>query len=447
MMNPELVTIYPGVSYQDIADIDFSGLFDVIEPGNIVTVKPNWVKESHAYRKDEWEQVITHPSLLTRIIREVVLKLNTHGTIRVIDGPHFDASYSAIIAHYPVEQWKTFVEGTQIILEITDLRDEEFTMQDEIVIKKKALPGDPRGSVLFNLKDDESCFFNHNKSARGYYGAYYDITETNRAHDGKNNLYKLSRSVIESDVFINVPKLKTHKKAGITCCLKNLVGINTYRNYLPHHSEGGPAQGGDQFPSENINARLEGPVVAYVKQKFLAADSHLTLFRYLKIISRFFLGDTNKVVRSGNWHGNDTMWRTIIDLNKLLLYGNASGELPSGQFPASKKYIGIVDGIIAGEGNGPMAPDSVNLHTLIAGTNPVAIDAVCACLMGFDPSKIPSIKNAFCIEKFPIAPFSFQDIRIGTGEKQFQLSELPQKYIHQFVPHFGWKNFIEANNK
>ena len=25
---------------------------------------------------------------------------------------------------------------------------------------------------------------------------------------------------------VNVPKLKVHKKAGITCCLKNLIGIN-----------------------------------------------------------------------------------------------------------------------------------------------------------------------------------------------------------------------------
>ena len=32
----------------------------------------------------------------------------------------------------------------------------------------------------------------------------------------------------------SLPKLKTHKKAGITCALKNLIGINGNKEYLPH---------------------------------------------------------------------------------------------------------------------------------------------------------------------------------------------------------------------
>ena len=50
-----------------------------------------------------------------------------------------------------------------------------------------------------------------------------------------------------ADVVINLPKLKTHKKTGVTISLKNMVGINGYRNCLPHHTIGTPDASGDEF--------------------------------------------------------------------------------------------------------------------------------------------------------------------------------------------------------
>ncbi len=35
----------------------------------------------------------------------------------------------------------------------------------------------------------------------------------------------ISRALLEADIFINVPKLKTHGVAGLTCCLKNPFGL------------------------------------------------------------------------------------------------------------------------------------------------------------------------------------------------------------------------------
>ena len=34
------------------------------------------------------------------------------------------------------------------------------------------------------------------------------------------NEYCISNTILDADVIINIPKLKTHKKAGITVCLK-----------------------------------------------------------------------------------------------------------------------------------------------------------------------------------------------------------------------------------
>ena len=57
---------------------------------------------------------------------------------------------------------------------------------------------------------------------------------------------------------------------------------------------------------------------------------------------------------SGNWHGNDTIWRTIVDLNKILFFSKKDGFLSN---EIQRKYFAIVDGIIGGEGNGPHFPN------------------------------------------------------------------------------------------
>jgi len=73
----------------------------------------------------------------------------------------------------------------------------------------------------------------------------------------------------------------------------------------------------------------------------------------LKKLGRLYFGDTQNVVRSGNWHGNDTCWRMVLDLNKCLFGFNGAGTPRVRSF----RYLAVVDGIVGGEGNGPMAPD------------------------------------------------------------------------------------------
>ena len=240
-----------------------------------------------------------------------------------------------------------------------------------------------------------------------------------------------------------MPKLKTHRTAGITCCLKNLVGINTYKNYLPHYSEGGPSDGGDQFPFENLNARIEGPVAALIKQKILR---HPRLARYLtslNTIGKKVFGDSKNVVRNGSWYGNDTMWRMILDLNKALLYANADGTMRQEPIVQAKRYIGVVDAVLAGEGEGPLSPDPVAMGLLVCGTNPAAIDAVCATLMGFDPLKIPPVSRAFKVKKFPLCDFSMEEIEILLDGKRHCISDVPGHRVMHFEPQHGWKGYIE----
>jgi uncharacterized protein (DUF362 family) len=106
-----------------------------------------------------------------------------------------------------------------------------------------------------------------------------------------------------------------------------------------------------------------------------------------------------------------------------------------------------VDAVIVGEGNGPMAPDTVNMGFIVYGTNPVAIDTVCSRLMGFDFRKIPSIRKAYDVQKFKLANFVPSDIEIVLKGNIFNINSIPEELIKKLKPHFGWKNHIEWNNE
>jgi uncharacterized protein (DUF362 family) len=54
----------------------------------------------------------------------------------------------------------------------------------------------------------------------------------------------------------------------------------------------------------------------------------------------------------------------------------------------------IVDGIVGMEGNGPLQGDAKPCGLLVAGDDPVAVDATCARLMGLVPERIKYLAQA-----------------------------------------------------
>lgn len=411
-----------------------------INSGETVFIKPNWIKESHTYYKDDWEYVITHPSIITSVIELVVSALRGKGKIIIGDAPQTDSSFKKILQRMPVNEWQSLCQKSGIEFEIIDLREHEWITRGGVIISRQKLPSDPRGSVMFDLKN-KSCFDGKQIPHFGYYGADYDSQETTWAHSNGRHLYKISRSVIESNVIINLPKLKTHKKAGVTLCLKNIVGINSYKNYIPHYSIGAIDTGGDQFPNKSAVSVVEKKYFCKLKQ--IWAKRHYATKYFIPFVSLANKIYSNPaIIRSGNWFGNDTLWRSILDLNRILCYGNLNGLIE----PLKKKrLIYIVDGVIAGQGEGPMSPSPFQSNVIIAGINPLAVDCVCTKLMGFDYKKIPSIANAFNLNEFPLVKFSYNDIEVASDIDKFnkKLVEIECGDVFHFVPSVGWTGHIE----
>jgi uncharacterized protein (DUF362 family) len=417
-------------------------LSGLIQPGETVVLKPNWVRQSHEERPEEWDYVVTHPAVIEAVATIVIPALAGKGRIVIIDGPQNDSSFKELSrkCDFPGLLSRLRALAGIVKVDLIDLRDQEDTVEDGIVVSRLKLPGDPLGSCHVAL-DDASEFVGYAGLGK-LYGAAFNTQETNERHAGTTHHYMVSKTIITADVVINLPKLKTHKKAGITCSLKNMVGINTRKNWLPHHTQGTPNSGGDQFPQNKGRQRIEA-TTGWMLKPVLGRNLRLAQALVpLKNVARRFFGDTRKVVRSGNWWGNQTIWRMVLDLNKVLLYAAGDGA------PARKekrRYLSVVDGIVGGEGDGPMAPDRVESRLLLAGTNPVAVDCCAAKLMRLDFRKIPACIRAFSIEKLPLVDFAPQEIRMASNEQALNglIDEIDTSGLHPFRPHFGWIGKIE----
>jgi len=404
-------------------------------------LKPNWVKE-HDERHpgpNQWEHVITHPAVIEGVIRWVAPRLKERGFITICDAPQTDSSFSTLSEYAGLDamvaRCRTDFPGVEIRL--LDLRPEEWHAVDGVTVSKTQLPGDPLGSTHARL-DGDSEFVGYSGLGQ-LYGASYDMVETNAVHAGSRHEYLLCRTPMEADVLINLPKLKTHKKVGITCALKNLVGINANKNWLPHHTEGTPDRGGDQFPAATRKARLEHSWMGTAKRWLKNRPAMSRFFVPLKRVGRWIFGDTQKVVRSGNWHGNDTCWRMVLDLNKCLFFFDGAGQ----RRRKPLRYLAVVDGIIGGEGNGPMAPDAKPCGVILAGRHPAAVDCVAATLMGLDWQKLRMLTHCFAMRGSSFVSFAPEAIEVISDRASWQGKLATIEDTFEFRPHFGWVGAIE----
>src|SRR5262249_32950218 len=158
--------------------------------------------------------------------------LGGKGTIRIADGPQTDADFDALKERSGLAALVGFYRSVGCRVELVDLRRERWLAKGGLTRRRVSLPGDPAGCASVGPRG-ESAFSSYRLSGR-FYGADYDVEETRGFHAGGRHEYIVCRSALEADVIVNIPKLKTHKKTGVTISLKNLVGVNGHRNCLPH---------------------------------------------------------------------------------------------------------------------------------------------------------------------------------------------------------------------
>lgn len=423
---------------------DWNPLQGLLNPGETLLLKPNMVHQRHPRDPQGWRYVITHGSIVRAVADYVWKAIGPQGKIILADAPQTDASFSEMVRLLGLDVIRDFYQAHGLTFELIDLRQEEWSTRGDVVVERRKLPPNPYGAIAFDL-GSASEFVRH-PGAGHYYGADYDAGVVNHHHSGGRHEYLIAGCAIKCDAVFSLPKWKTHKKAGITASLKNLVGVNADKNWLPHHTEGAPVAGGDEHPDPGLKHRTERRVAAAVRSL-----SHRVpvvgpwVHRVARGVGRPMFGDTDSTIRSGNWFGNDTIWRMCLDLNKIVFYGNPDGSLRSPQSQTRKRHYVLVDGILAGDGRGPLNPDPVPAGVVLFGVHPPSVDAACAYLMGFDPDKVPIVARAFQCERFPLSDHPWREIVVRSNRAEWsgRLVDIAGSDTFHFKPHFGWTSHIE----
>jgi hypothetical protein len=211
--------------------------------------------------------------------------------------------------------------------------------------------------------------------------------------------------------------MKTHIRAGLTGAMKNIVGINGHKEFLPHYMNGSYFRGGDCYSRPHFLSDLRDRLYDYTwenhaQMSLLKRRLATRLLDVLWWIAKLTGADS---ISAGGWTGNETLWRMILDLNHILYFHEV----------APPHVVNIVDGIIAGQGEGPLKPTPKKTGIVIAGENPAYIDAVIAKTMGYNISRIPVVYNAIYHRKSKFA---------GPFLPQFKVTFLPDGETAQTIP-------------
>ena len=415
----------------------------VISPGDRVVVKPNLVNHQSDRNDGDVSPVITSGAVLRAVLDYVWIALKGRGEIIIADSPLGAADWKLILEETGLDRIVDFLKKQgNVKVRTYDLRRETWVCRDGVIFDRRRAPQDPESYVIYDLGKD-SYFFRFRGEGR-YYGADFDYQFVNAHHHDSTHEYLVAGTIISANAFIHVPKLKTHKSAGITCCLKGLVGINGDKNYLPHYTKGPGNRGGDESPDFSMLDLLEDRVTDFLERiTYRWGKSGAWIHYAIKEVVKTFMPNRTIAARAGHWPGNDTMWRMVLDLNRILFYGSRDGKLNA---QVQRNHFAIVDAIVGGQGNGPLAPDPIVAGTILCGENPLAVDTACAQFMGFKIEDIPIIWNAWQDrEKIGLANFGPGEVLICGGDKGFSgfAPHWPENQRVEFQPHPAWIQFLK----
>ena len=259
----------------------------------------------------------------------------------------------------------------------------------------------------------------------------YPTDRIRRMHGPGRHVYLVHRRVLESDLVLSIPKLKTHEKVGMTTGIKGCVGIVAHKDCLAHHRVGAANQGGDEYPA---------PSAVRAAQTALHHRIYgLPLNRVTWLLRQFDRGVRKLLqlgggVASGSWRGNDTAWRMSIDLARITLYGTPEGTMSEQR---QREHYLLTDGIVAGEGQGPLDPTPVHFGWLAFSRQLAAGDLANAMVMGFAADELPIVREALVPRRWSLAgPGAF--VALGPDGRSYDAVELAERHGRRFVLPRGW---------
>ncbi|MFB3887075.1 MAG: DUF362 domain-containing protein [Thermodesulfobacteriota bacterium] len=441
-----------GLDSENFGTSSWNPLRDLVKEGSKIIIKPNFVNHYNPASDERtyFQALVSQGAVIRPILDYVLLAAkDKYYELTIADLPMQGADFQVLCRESGVESILRFIQGNGYAkgeIKFLDLRDYRLrAARSGAVIGKVKLSGDPLGYLTVNLGENSSLVPLERYSHLFRVSDYTDDAAV-EMHCNGNHHYILPRTILESDLIINVPKLKVHRKAGVTLSLKNLVGVIGYKGCLPHFRAGSTDAGGDEYPIPTVINSMRS------KYDFALRNMGRTVWGLARPLGRILLRLDQRLHRdnplahiiSGDWYGNDTVWRMVHDLNRIIFHADAKGILHD---EPQRRYLTIVDGIVGGECEGPLKPKPVKTGLIVVGFDPIAVDVTCAQLMGLDWRKIPQFARYNSKQRYPFSRFNGDTKEINLVASGIPYNGLLEstKPVHTFEPASGWKGHIELS--
>jgi len=418
-----------------------------INKGDRVFILPNLVAHRRPFESiSDFHGKCTHGSVLRAVIDYTLIATGNPALIAFGNAPLQECDYERGVAESGVSQVSEFYrQNTGYYLGPFDLRavTSRWALYGAALIERREQ--NTADCVSVDLGPDsllDEHFQSSEKQVQVRVGDY-DPRETMSYHAKGKHIYIINRRILEADVIISVPKLKTHQKVGITCALKGVVGAVARKECLAHHRKGGPREHGDEYPWTTIVHRVISDGLDVVNRS--GTDLRTNVLRVpIKVFYRLLrvgrCGPWHGIT-GGSWYGNDTAWRMTLDIARILKFARPDGTLSD---TPQRRHLAFIDGIIGGEGEGPLTPRARKAGVILFSPDACVVDYAAAMIMGFDPLKIPLILNGFSPMRYPVTDLQTPNLTFILNGHTTSPDALIQQLNFHFQPPKGWVGYIES---
>jgi len=283
------------------------------EAAGRVVIKPNWVNHGSGDER-RFRALVTQTEILDGLL--TLLAQSRPERVTIADAPLQGCNWELLMSRAAIDALVARHAGRFSALEVTDLR---LVVRggESLGARQHCSEREARRSRIIDL--GPSSVLEEVSSPPGCFRVtMYDPRELSRTHHRGCHQYSVAEEVLNADLVINVPKLKTHCKAGITAALKNLVGVNGHKSYLPHHRVGGSESGGDCYAGGSALKRCAEWLLDEANEgKNAWQAAGLSRAAGALAGAARFCGRDSQL--EGAWKGNDTIWRTVLDLQRIVV--------------------------------------------------------------------------------------------------------------------------------
>lgn len=414
-------------------------LGDLVPPGSRVFLLCNFVYHRRQLESNrEFLSKCTHGSVLRALIDYVLLAVGPHCKVSFGNAALQSCKWSQVLDDTGASVALEFYKRVGESVEARDLR--LLVMETDLWGRSSKKPADVPTSdgIEIDLSADSLLSQIVTTTNRQRFRVLdYDPRRTEAFHTNGQHRYIINSAVLNSDVVISVPKLKTHEKVGITCNLKGYVGAVGHKDCLAHHRLGSAKSGGDEYP---VDSRMRHWMSRY-HDWLQTRDTNLPFQGSLQIMDKSLKRILKRTggISSGGWFGNDTAWRMALDVARLLHYADSFGKL---QASIQRRHLSLIDGIVGGEGEGPLSPTPVDSRVVLFSQNVAIGDWMAARLMGLDPESIPLVREAFAEGKYSLGASDPSRVDIFFNSRQVTESDVRPILSRAFLPPRGWQRYF-----